>query len=67
MANFITIIRVFFVFIAAYLLFQESVIAYIVAFVLTVVAFAFDGLDGYVARKFNESSKLAIIFISGKF
>ena len=58
MANFITIFRIFLIFFAAYLLFKESASAYIWAFILTSAAFAMDGLDGYVARKFNETSKL---------
>lgn len=58
MANFITIFRIFLIFISAFLLFQHSSLAYIIALVLVIVAFALDGLDGYVARKLNESSKL---------
>lgn len=60
MANFITIFRVFLVFIAVFLLFtcQKSGAAYYVAFALTGIAFALDGVDGYIARKFNISSKL---------
>lgn len=57
MANFITIIRIIIAFIAVYLLFNGNVNSYIWAFFLTAVAFWFDGLDGYIARKFNESSK----------
>ena len=58
MANFITIFRVFLVFIAIYLLFTGDLYPYLWAFGLTSVAFILDGVDGYVARKFNESSKL---------
>lgn len=58
MANFITIFRIFLIFIATFLLFQDSSKAYHIAFWLIAVAFALDGLDGYVARKFNETSKL---------
>lgn len=58
MANFITIFRIFIAFIAVALLFTDSILAYIWAFALTSVAFLLDGVDGYVARKFNESSKL---------
>lgn len=61
MANFVTIIRVFFVFIAVYLVYLGSFNAVIGAIILTVIAFAFDGLDGYLARKFNESSKLGSV------
>lgn len=58
MANFITIFRIFLIFISAFLLFKHSSLAYILALLLTIAAFAFDGVDGWVARKFNESSKL---------
>ena len=58
MANFITILRIFLIFISTYLLFQPNTTTYVWALILVIVAFAFDGLDGYVARKFNESSKL---------
>lgn len=58
MANFITIFRIFLVFIAVYLIMNGGTNEYIWAFFLTVIAFSLDGLDGYVARKFNESSKL---------
>ncbi len=61
MANFITIFRIFLVFIAVYLLFGHSTSEYIWALILTIIAFAFDGVDGYVARKFNESSKLGAV------
>src|SRR5574344_616852 len=55
MANFITIFRIFLVFISVSLLFQDSDVAYIWAII---AAFSLDGLDGWVARKFNETSKL---------
>ncbi len=62
MANIISISRIFFVFIAAALLyFKNSSEAYLIAFALTVIAFALDGLDGYVARKFHEESKLGSV------
>ena len=63
MANFITIFRVFLMFIAVYLIIAlpQSVTAYIWALVLTVLAFALDGVDGWVARKFHEESKLGAL------
>lgn len=61
MANFITIFRVFLVFIATYLLFKNSTLGYVFALILTIAAFALDGLDGWVARKLNESSKLGAV------
>ena len=62
MANLISISRIILVFIAVGLLyFKESSVAYVVSFILTVIAFSFDALDGYVARKFNEVSKLGSV------
>lgn len=61
MANFITVFRVFLVFIAVYLLFTNDFNAYVWAFGLTSVAFILDGVDGYVARKLNETSKLGSV------
>lgn len=57
MANFITMIRVFFSFIVVLLLMCQTQSCYIAAFILTAIVIWFDGLDGYVARKFNEASK----------
>ncbi len=58
MANFVTIFRIFLIFIASAFLFIWSPNAYIWALVLIIVAFSMDGVDGYLARKFNEESKL---------
>lgn len=57
MANFITIFRIFLIFLASFLLFKHSPIAYVLALLFVIIAFSLDGLDGYVARKFNEVSK----------
>jgi len=63
MANFITIFRVFLMFIAVWLIMYMTGnnTAYIWALVLTILAFSLDGLDGYVARKFHEESKLGAL------
>ena len=63
MANFRSIFRIFVMFYAAYLIYtcEGNTIAYIWALALTIIAFAMDGLDGYVARKFNETSKLGAL------
>ena len=61
MANFISIFRIFVAFFAIYLLFIQTTWAYILAFALTVIAFILDGVDGYVARKFNEASQLGSV------
>lgn len=61
MANFITIFRIFLVFISVYCLFRGDFTSYIWSLGLMVVAFSLDGVDGWVARKFNESSKLGAV------
>lgn len=61
MANLITILRTFLVFIVTYLLLHKSDQGYLWALVLTIIAFALDGVDGWVARKFNETSKLGAV------
>ena len=50
-------------FIGVYLIYAhlDNQAAGIWALILTILAFAMDGLDGYVARKFNESSKLGAL------
>ena len=63
MANFITIFRVILMFIGVYLICAhlDNPIAGVWALILTIIAFAMDGLDGYVARKFHEESKLGAL------
>ena len=63
MANFITIFRVFLMFIGVYLVMaqQGKFTAYVWALIFTILAFALDGVDGYVARKFHEESKLGAL------
>lgn len=61
MANFITIFRTLLVFIAIYLLFNGNFSDFIWSLALIIVAFILDGVDGWVARKFNESSKLGAV------
>lgn len=62
-ANFVTIFRVFLMFIAVWLIMYMTGnnTAYVWALVLTILAFSLDGLDGYLARKFNEESKLGAL------
>jgi len=61
MANFITILRMILAIITVCLLYIKTVPVYITAFILTVIVIWFDGLDGYVARKFNESSRFGAV------
>ena len=69
MANIITLSRIFLAFIAMGLLFigEKNAPLYAhISFIITVFVMWFDGLDGYIARKFNESSKLgAVLDIMG--
>ena len=67
LANIITLSRIFFVFIVVGLLFcKDCPHSYQIALFLTAILMWFDGLDGFVARKFNVSSKLgALLDIMG--
>ena len=63
MANFVTIFRVFLMFIAVWLIMYMTGnnTAYVWALVLTILAFSLDGLDGYLARTFGEESKFGAL------
>lgn len=66
MANWISLIRSLLCLVAAYLLFHPTHGVYIACFWLTIIVIWMDGLDGYIARKFGESSKSgAVIDILG--
>ena len=68
MANFISILRIFVMFLAVYLIYTQvgNANAYVWALVLTIIAFSLDGVDGWIARKFNEVSKFgALLDIMG--
>lgn len=66
MANFITILRMILSIVAISLLFISNSSVYLAAFVLTIIVIWMDGLDGYIARKLNETSKFgAVIDILG--
>ena len=69
MANIITLSRIFLAFIAMGILFigSKDLPTYAwVAGIMTIFVMWFDGLDGYIARKFHESSKLgAVLDIMG--
>ncbi len=60
-ANIVSISRVFIAFIAIGLLTLNTQTAYIWALVLTIIAFIMDGVDGYIARKYNQSSELGSV------
>lgn len=61
MANLITIFRTLLIFLAIYPLFGTHTHGFLIGLLLVIVAFSLDGVDGYVARKFNESSKLGAV------
>ncbi len=60
-ANIVSISRVFVAFVAIWLLFTHSLTAYVISLVLTIIAFIMDGVDGYIARKYNQSSELGSV------
>jgi CDP-diacylglycerol--glycerol-3-phosphate 3-phosphatidyltransferase len=56
-ANIVSVSRIFVAFVAIALLFEHSTEAYVWSVILTAIAFAMDGVDGYIARKYNQSSE----------
>lgn len=60
-ANLVSISRIFVAFVAIMFLFADSTSAYIWSVFLTIVAFAMDGVDGYIARKYNQASELGSV------
>lgn len=61
LANIVSISRIFVAFVAIGLLYVHTEEAYILALVLTIIAFIMDGLDGYIARKYNQSSEFGSV------
>ena len=57
LANIVSVTRIFVAYAAIACLYAQTTWAYIIALVLTIIAFAMDGLDGYLARKLNQSSE----------
>lgn len=65
-ANIVSISRIFVAFVSLGLLFVNSTSAYIWAIILAGIAFSMDAVDGYLARKFGQSSQLgAVLDIMG--
>lgn len=60
-ANIVSITRIFVAFVAIGLLFVDTQSSYIWALILTIIAFIMDGVDGYIARKYNQSSELGSV------
>ena len=66
MANYITLIRTLLSFAVVGMLHVRTKWMYVAAFVLTIVLIWMDALDGYVARRLKETSKLgAVVDILG--
>jgi len=66
MANLVSLLRTLLALLVVGMLFNPSQAIYLLCFALTIVVIAMDALDGYIARKFNEASKLgAVIDILG--
>ena len=65
-ANIVSISRIFVAFAAIALLYHHTTKAYVLSFILTVIAFSMDAVDGYLARKFGQASQLgAVLDIMG--
>ena len=62
MANLLTLSRLVLLIVAARLFYVESAVAEIMSFFLIIVMYITDALDGYVARKRNESSLFGSLF-----
>ena len=66
MANLISLSRILITFLSLYFLFLGTTKSMLIALFLIILQFSLDGVDGYVARKFNETSKLgAVLDIMG--
>lgn len=61
MANLISFLRMFLALVVVSMLFIKTTPMYITAFFLTIIVIWMDGLDGYIARKFNECSKIGAV------
>ena len=65
-ANIVSVSRIFVAFVSLGLLFVNTTSAYIWAIVLAGIAFSMDAVDGYLARKFGQTSQLgAVLDIMG--
>jgi CDP-diacylglycerol---glycerol-3-phosphate 3-phosphatidyltransferase len=62
LANLITLARLLLLFVAIFIIYHGSPIAYLINVLILIVVFVSDGLDGYVARKRGESSLFGAVF-----
>ena len=56
-ANIVSVSRIFVAFVSIGLLYISTTCSYICAVILAIIAFAMDGVDGYIARKYNQTSE----------
>ena len=62
MANLVTVGRLILLFVAVYVLYRGGVTAIAIAAIAIGVAIVLDGLDGWVARRYNETGPLGAAF-----
>ena len=62
MANLLTLSRLILLLMVAWLFYAPNPVWHFVSFVLIILIFVSDGLDGYVARKRNETSLFGALF-----
>jgi len=62
MANLVTVGRLILLFIAVYVLYSGGVHAIAIAAIVIGIAIILDGLDGWVARRYNETGPLGAAF-----
>ncbi len=62
MANLITVARIILLFITVGIIYILTPVAVLVGFFLTIIVFASDALDGYVARKRGSANEFGAVF-----
>ena len=62
MANIITLARFIFLFVIVILAYRVEPILRLLCFPLVIIVFIGDAIDGYVARKYNETSDFGAVF-----
>lgn len=62
MANLITLLRFLLLFVLVAFAYQSDVLLRFLSFPLVIIVFIGDAIDGYVARKFCESSQFGAVF-----
>lgn len=62
MANFITLTRFVLLLVLVFLVYQSNDLLRFICIPMVVIVFIGDAIDGYVARKYNESSNFGAVF-----